>query len=120
MTQKEIKINYIEFSVKDIARSKEFYGTLFGWSFTDYGPEYCEFNDGDFKGGFSQLEDKVRGVMPKSGPLIVLYGEQLEKLYEKVAQAGAEITKPIFSFPGGRRFEFLDPDGYKLAIWSDD
>jgi len=28
-------------NVADIARSKEFYGKAFGWSFTDYGPAYC-------------------------------------------------------------------------------
>ena len=39
-------IDYIEFNVADIARSKLFYGQAFDWSFTDYGPDYCEFTDG--------------------------------------------------------------------------
>jgi hypothetical protein len=29
------------------------------------------------------------------------------------------ISKEIFEFPGGRRFEFTDPSGNELAVWSD-
>jgi predicted enzyme related to lactoylglutathione lyase len=29
------------------------------------------------------------------------------------------MAKPIFAFPGGRRFHFLDPNGNELAVWSD-
>ena len=50
------KIDYIEFNVADIVRSKAFYGGAFGWTFTDYGPDYCEFQDGRLTGGFSQSE----------------------------------------------------------------
>ena len=49
------KIDYIEFNVADIARSKAFYGNAFGWTFTDYGPDYCEFQDGRLTGGFTTL-----------------------------------------------------------------
>jgi hypothetical protein len=33
-----------------------------------------------------------------------------------VTAAGADIVKPIFAFPGGRRFHFLDPNGNELAV----
>jgi predicted enzyme related to lactoylglutathione lyase len=36
-----------------------------------------------------------------------------------VRKAGGKITKPTFSFPGGRRFHFADPSGNELAVWSD-
>ena len=105
-------INYIEFNVADIDRSKRFYGKAFGWSFTDYGPDYCEFSDGNMKGGF----DATAPVRP-GGPLIVLYGHDLDELQAAIAEAGGEIVKPVFEFPGGRRFHFVDPDGYELAVW---
>ena len=44
-------LNYIEFAVKDMAQAKTFLASAFGWQFTDYGPEYCEFTDGVQKGG---------------------------------------------------------------------
>lgn len=52
----QISINYIEFNVKNIDRSKAFYKTL-GWTFADFGPTYCEFNSGSIKGGFYQVDE---------------------------------------------------------------
>lgn len=106
-------INYIEFNVTDIARAKDFYGKAFGWTFTDYGPDYCEFNDGHMKGGFDATLPVTSG-----GPLVVLYGTDLNALSSRIEEAGGKITKPVFDFPGGRRFHFTDPEGYELAVWS--
>lgn len=106
-------IDYIEFTVSDMARTKAFYAYAFGWSFTDYGPSYCEFSDGRMKGGFDASEPVRAG-----GPLVVLYGVDLPGLARRVEAAGGRILKPIFAFPGGRRFHFTDPDGYELAIWT--
>ncbi|MCB1367894.1 MAG: VOC family protein [Rhodobacteraceae bacterium] len=114
MEQTDRRINYIEFAVSDIARAKAFYGAAFGWRFTDYGPTYCEFDDGHMKGGF----DASVSVRPDGGPLVVLYGDDLAELAKAVKDAGGRITQPVFAFPGGRRFHFSDPDGYELAVWS--
>lgn len=108
-------INYIELNVADIARAKIFYGSAFGWLFTDYGPTYCEFSDGHMKGGF----DASGAVQAEGGPLIVLFNDDLERVQKRILAAGGTITKPIFSFPGGQRFHFKDPDGYELAVWSE-
>ena len=108
------RIDYIEFNVADITRSKEFYGTAFGWTFTDYGPDYCEFSDGRMKGGFDGT-----GPVTAGGPLVVLYGSDLVDIVGAIEAAGGRIVKPIFEFPGGRRFHFTDPDGYELAVWSE-
>lgn len=105
-------IDYIEFVVGDIERSKSFYGKVFGWTFTDYSSEYCEFNDGRMKGGFT-----TQGNICLGGALIVLYHENLAACLEMVKEAGGSISKDIFEFPGGERFEFKDPDGYNLAVW---
>jgi uncharacterized protein len=108
------RIDYIEFNVGNVGRSKDFYGGAFGWSFTDYGPEYCEFNDGRLKGGLTTTAP----VRAPGGPLVVLYADDLENCQKRVEDAGGRIAKPIYGFPGGRRFHFLDPDGYELAVWS--
>lgn len=107
-------INYIEFNVADIAASKDFYGKAFGWTFTDFGPDYCEFSDGRMKGGFD-----AGGKATPGGPLVVLYGKDLAEIQDGIETAGGKITKPIFEFPGGKRFHFTDPDGYELAVWSE-
>lgn len=107
-------ISYIEFNVTDIARARAFYGTVFDWSFTDYGPEYCSFSDGRMNGGFDASGDVSPG-----GPLVVLYACDLEAIQKRIEEAGGTIVKPAFAFPGGRRFHFTDPEGYELAVWSD-
>ena len=108
------RIDYIEFSVKSVSEAKRFYGAAFGWSFEDYGPNYASFADGRLSGGF-QTATEVR----TGGPLVIIYGADLEDMERPVRHAGGIIVKPIFSFPGGRRFHFADPSGNELAVWSD-
>jgi uncharacterized protein len=110
----ERTINYIEFNVTDIPRAKAFYGEAFGWTFTDFGSDYCEFNDGHMKGGFDATGPIING-----GPLVVLYSANLEDTCASVEKAGGRISKQIFEFPGGRRFHFTDPEGYELGVWSE-
>lgn len=112
--QKHHKINYLEFTATDILKTKEFYQTAFGWTFTDYGAEYTSFSDGDFDGGFAKGKSTQSG-----GPLVILYSKNLEASLETVQKCGGIIIKPIFEFPGGRRFHFKDPNGNELAVWSD-
>lgn len=107
------QIDNIEFNVADIARSKAFYGEAFGWRFTDYGPAYTEFSDGRLTGGFTTGEPVRPG-----GPLVILYADDLADAQRRVEAAGARISRPVFAFPGGRRFHFIDPDGYELAVWT--
>lgn len=115
MSEKTARVDYIEFNVSNIAASKNFYASAFGWTFTDYGPDYTEFNDGRLKGGFSFSET----ISANGGPLVILFAEDLEACQQKVEAAGGMIVKAIFEFPGGRRFHFTDPDGYELSVWSD-
>lgn len=88
------RIDYVEFNVTDIAASKAFYGSAFGWTFTDYGPEYCEFADGRLTGGFTTL-----GPVRSGGPLVIIYADQIEDAQRRVEAAGGKIVKPIFTFP---------------------
>ncbi len=108
-----LHVDYIEFTVPDVAAAKAFYAQAFGWSFTDYGPEYTCFDDGRMRGGFTQ------GPVKHSNPLVVLHAAELEPVEEKVREAGGEIIRDIFQFPGGQRFHFRDPNGLELAVWSE-
>ncbi len=45
------KINYVELPASDFEAIESFYSKTFSWSFTDYGPEYRAFSDGQLDGG---------------------------------------------------------------------
>ena len=116
MTEHE-KISYVEFPAKDIPATKAFFQTVFGWDFKDYGPDYISFSNQGVDGGFYKSD--LKSSRDQGAALVVLYSRDLEATEEKVEQAGGVISTPIFSFPGGRRFHFLEPSGNELAVWSD-
>ena len=111
------KINYVEFPAKDLAGTKAFFQSAFGWSFTDYGPEYTAFENQGLDGGFFQSD--LASSTEKGAALIVFYSNQLEATLAKVEKAGGSILRPIYSFPGGRRFHFAEPSGNEFAVWSE-
>lgn len=111
------KIDYVEFPSKDIEKTKAFFTSVFDWSFSDYGPEYTAFANAGIRGGF--YKSKLTSSTEKGSTLIVLYSRDLEKTQLKIENAGGSIIKPIFSFPGGQRFHFADPNGNEYAVWSD-
>ena len=110
----DLTVDYIEFGATDIEATKAFYSTVFGWRFTDYGPDYTSFDDGRLTGGFFKTDAVATG-----GPLVVMYAVDLAAVEASVPQAGGSITRPTFEFPGGRRFHFRDPSGNELAVWSE-
>lgn len=114
MSAKNNTINYIELPSTDLDKTKKFYGDLFGWSFTDWGDDYISFEGAGIDGGFTTLT-----TSQPCGVLVVLYSDNLETCLDQVTAAGGVIVKPIFEFPGGRRFQFTDPSGNELAVWSD-
>ena len=108
------RIDYVELpSMTAHELTRAFYTKAFGWTFTDYGPEYAATTSGDVDLGLSgSPQDTI------SAPLPVVRVDDLEAAFDAVTKAGGVIAKPIFSFPGGRRFHFIDPSGSELAVWT--
>lgn len=111
------KLNYVELPSRDLERTKKFFTAALGWSFTDYGPDYTAFADEGLDGGFFRADQA--STTQNGAALLVFYSEKLEQTQQKIVQAGGTIVKPIFSFPGGRRFHFTEPCGNEFAVWSD-
>ncbi len=106
------RIDYIELGAPSVPASKAFYAAVFGWKWTDYGPDYSSFEDGRISGGLAEdAESRARRS------LVVMFSDNLEQTLAAVRSAGGKITREIFSFPGGRRFHFADPAGNELAVW---
>ncbi len=109
-------IDYIELAVTDMEAAKRFYTQAFGWTFTDYSPGYVGFSDGrpGEAGGLYKADTVVAGTS-----FIILASAKLEASRDAVTAAGGRLTKDIYEFPGGRRFEFLDPAGNQLGVWGE-
>ena len=114
MSKTHHTIDYVEFPAGPLSETKSFYQRAFGWSFTDYGPTYAAPDKAGLDGGFQADPDEK-----PAKPLIILYSDALEDSLKAVTAAGGAVTKPIFDFPGGRRFHFTDPSGNELAVWSE-
>ncbi len=116
MNQHE-KLNYVEFSACNLDATKSFFAAVFGWEFTDYGPEYSAFSNQGLGGGFYQAE--LSSKTTTGGALLVFYSSDIETTLAKVTSNGGTIVKPIFEFPGGCRFHFTEPSGNEFAVWSE-
>ncbi len=107
------RLNYVELPGSNLAKSKQFYEAAFGWQMTSFGPTYAATTTDDVDLGLQGDQAEA----PKA-PLPVLQVGDLEAALKAVTAAGGKITKPIFAFPGGRRFQFQDPSGNELAVWT--
>lgn len=114
---KNKKINYVEFPASDFKKTKTFFETVFNWTFTDYGENYIAFSNAGLDGGFYKAE--TRSQTANGSSLVVFYADDLETVQTDILNAGGKIVNDIFSFPGGRRFHFADPNGNEWAVWSD-
>lgn len=111
------KLNYVEFPAVNLAATKTFFESVFEWSFVDYGSEYAAFENQGLDGGFYKSE--LCSCVDQGAALLVFYSANLDDTLEKVTLSGGVVVKPIFSFPGGRRFHFTEPSGNEFAVWSE-
>ena len=109
------RLNYVELPVRDMAATKGFYEAVFGWSMTSFGPSYAATTSGDTDIGLQGDSAEA-----SKAPLAVVEVEDLEAALATVERAGGEIVRPIFAFPGGRRFHFTDPSGNEVAAVTSD
>lgn len=114
---KHLSIDYLEFHASNMDATKVFFAEVFGWTFTDYGEEYTAFVGSGMDGGFFKSGKNSRA--DSGAALTVFYSETLEQTQADIEKAGGEIIQPIFSFPGGRRFHFVEPSGNEFAVWTD-
>ena len=110
------KIDYVEFASADPQKMCAFFGAVLGWSFEWFGPDYVAFHGAGLEGGIYRSDLASRSA--DGGALIIFYSRDLEESEALVQHHGATIIKPVFEFPGGRRFQFAEPTGNEFGIWS--
>ncbi len=109
------RICFVELPSKGIEASERFFTEVFGWQMTQFGPTYACTMTGDVDLGLQAEAEEATAA-----PLIVIQVDDLAASLASVLAAGGSISKEPFSFPGGRRFHFLDPSGNELAVLAAD
>lgn len=112
-------IDYVEFTVTNLAEAKRFYADAFGWEFNDYGPAYAGIRSphGDSAAEVGGLREDQ--AVQAGGPLVLLYSADLDRSVQAVKEAGGQVVNGPYEFPGGRRFHFTDPSGNELGVWAE-
>lgn len=106
------RLNYVELPATNVAGSKAFFEKAFGWSLTAFGPEYAAtIGAGCDIGLNGHVDDFTKA------PLAAIETDDLEAALAAVEAAGGLVTRPIFAFPGGRRFHFSEPSGNEMAVF---
>jgi len=108
-------ICHVEIPGPDLGKMKDFYGSLFGWQFTEMGPEYLLFSDGDGGGGIDPALPVGDG-----GVVLVLAVEDIDAKLAEIQAAGGEALTPKteISADHGYCAYFRDACGNKMAVWS--
>jgi predicted enzyme related to lactoylglutathione lyase len=105
------QLSYLELPSTNVANLKDFYGSLFGWRFEDFGEDYATVHGAGLEAGFNGDP-----ASKSKAPLPMIETTEIEVMEAKVRDAGGTITMPTFAYPGGRRFHFVDPAGNELAV----
>lgn len=108
-------LDYVELPVEQTGPVSAFYHEVFGWHFTEYGPDYTAWEEGPCQVGLNGVAS-AEGRRP-SAILPILRVEDIEAARSAVVKAGGTVTVDIFDFPGGRRFHFSDPAGLELGCY---
>lgn len=111
------KLNYVEFPAVDLDATMVFFERVFEWRFEKYGPDYCAFDQQGIEGGFFRSE--LSASTENGSALLVFFSKNIEATQSKIEKAGGKIIKPIFDFPGGRRFHFCEPSGNEFGVWAE-
>jgi uncharacterized protein len=115
MSERKARLNYVELPTREIGPTRAFYESVFGWALTEFAPTYAATTSGDTDIGLQA--DRAEATR---APLPVIEVDDLEAALDAVESSGGEIVRPIFDFPGGRRFQFLDPSGNEMAAVKSD
>jgi uncharacterized protein len=109
------KICYIEIPAVDIARSANFYKTVFGWNVRTRGNGTTAFDDGvgEVSGTW------VLGRPPASVPGLLIYimVDSVAAVAEAVVANGGEIVQPIGADAPEITARFRDPAGNTIGLY---
>jgi len=111
------KICYLEIPAIDIARSADFYKTVFGWSIRKRGDGSISFDDatGEVSGTW------VLGRPPANSPGLLVYVmvDNVAATLAVIVASGGEIVQPIGADAPEITARFSDPAGNVIGLYQE-
>jgi uncharacterized protein len=109
------KICYIEIPATDIARSVEFYKSVFGWNIRQRGDGQFAFDDG--VGQVSGTWVTGRPPSETAGLLVYIMMDSVAETVEAVIANGGELVQPIGADAPEITARFRDPGGNVVGLY---
>ncbi len=111
------KICYIQIPATDIARSADFYKSVFGWNIRQRGDGRTAFDDG--VGEVSGEWVLGRPPSPEPGLLVYVMVDSVAATVETILANGGEIVQPIGADTPEITARFRDPGGNVIGIYQE-
>jgi predicted enzyme related to lactoylglutathione lyase len=118
---------YFEIHVDDMARAKQFYGDVFGWTYrkNDFADiDYWFIETGEpnaMRGGMLPRFAPLTPMQPPSAFVVTLMVPDFEATLQKALAAGGIIAMPKFAIPGmGWQGYLIDSEKNVLGMFQPD
>lgn len=111
------KICYLQIPATDIARSAEFYESVFGWNIRQRGDGHTAFDD-----GVGEVSGEwILGRTPASAPglLVYIWVESVAATLEAILANGGEVAQSIGGDAPEITARFRDPAGNVIGIYQE-
>ena len=108
-----------EFMTRDYETGKSFYGSLFGYTFTEIGGDDFQYStidlDGRPVGGIGVLPAEVPAHVPPHWR-IYFQVEDADATVARVTELGGSVLRPPMDMPYGRHADVADPQGAMFSV----
>ena len=111
------KLSVIMVVVKDMERSKRFYGEVLGLKPQHDSPEWAQFDAGNISVGLHKESDRLK-VEPHEGMQFGFEVEDIQKATEDLKKKGVHFVREPHKEEFGWLAIFKDPDGHHLQLYS--
>ena len=111
------KICYIQFPATDVARSADFYKSVFGWNIRHRSDGRIAFDDGVNQVSGEWVLDRPPAAQP--GLLVYIMVDSVTATIDSIVANGGEIVQPVGADAPEITARFRDPAGNVIGIYQE-
>jgi predicted enzyme related to lactoylglutathione lyase len=112
-------LTWNELMTRDYAAAKDFYASVFGYTYTDMSADGFQYSttelDGNTVGGIGALPAEVPAQVPAHWRVYFAV-DDADATVAAVTQAGGSVLRPAADMPYGRHADVADPQGAAFSV----